>query len=300
MVRVPQSTITEDDIGFSFAPRVNAASRMGTPHTAFKLFTTRSESEAATLAKELDSLNTKRKSTTATITKALKKRIDVRGELPSVIVCGSVEWKPALLGSVATTLVQAYKRPVCLWGREETGILKGSARTDGSVSVVTLLSGAGDVLLHSGGHAGAGGFAIDETQLHILEERLCASHTRSQLVVDDSKQKETTPLPFSLITPLFIKEISVLRPFGEGNRKPLWQINGTIESIRAFGKDKNHTEILLKNDEGKTVRTFRFFTPPEALPAFVTPRARLVVTGTLEQSAFSRGVVEFKIESFAQ
>ena len=52
-MRVDQRTITEDDVGFMLAPRVNAASRMGDAREAFRLFTTADERVADELAKKL-------------------------------------------------------------------------------------------------------------------------------------------------------------------------------------------------------------------------------------------------------
>ena len=56
VARVDQRNLTEDDIGFMIAPRVNAASRMGDAIDAFRLFTTEDENEADMLAKKLEEL----------------------------------------------------------------------------------------------------------------------------------------------------------------------------------------------------------------------------------------------------
>lgn len=299
VARVQLAKMTEDDIGFAIAPRVNAASRMSSPHFAFRLFTTQDDAEAEALAKELDSLNTRRKALTASITKQVLTRLQSMTALPPVIVLGSLEYKPALLGSVATTLAQTYKRPVCLWGREQTGILKGSARTDGSVSVVTLLEGAGGVMLHSGGHEGAGGFAIDEAQLHTLEDALYASYKKHARTVDVS-QDISEVLHLHEVTEGLVRELDLLRPFGEGNPKPLWKVHGKAMSIRPFGKDMNHTEIMLSHESGKTLRAYRFFSSPEQLGITTANKGLIAVVGTIEKNMFKRGAVEFRISSLSE
>ncbi len=298
VARAQLSRLTEDDIGFAIAPRVNAASRMSSPHLAFRLFTTSDEAEAEVLARELDGLNTRRKSLTASITKQVLTRVQAMVTIPPVIVLGSSDYKPALLGSVATSLAQTYKRPVCLWGREQTGVLKGSARTDGSVSVVTLLEGAGDVMLHSGGHEGAGGFAIDEGQLHRLEASLCASYIQhARAVAPEVAVSET--LHLYEISEQLVRELDLLRPFGEGNPKPLWKVYGRAESIRPFGKDMNHTEIMLSHENGKSLRTYRFFSSPEQLGVLSATHTTIAVVGTIEKNLFKRGAVEIRISSLA-
>lgn len=295
--RISQSTITEDDIGFAIAPRVNAASRMSSPHIAFQLFTTSDSAEAERLARELDALNTKRKALTASITKQIKKRLNAMSEIPAVIVLGASEYKPALLGSVATSLVQTYKRPVCLWGREQTGILKGSARTDGSVSVITLLQGAGDVLLHSGGHEGAGGFAIDATQLPELERRLCESYTKHAKENGTSQKHTHELLNMHDITQALVRELDMLRPFGEGNPKPLWGVFGRAETVRAFGKDMNHTEIVLTHENGTRLRTYQFFKTPEDFDTPLIADTTVGLIGTLERNMFKGSLIEMRISA---
>jgi single-stranded-DNA-specific exonuclease len=61
VARVTQRFITEEDVGFMIAPRVNAASRMGNPMDAFELFTTEDEVRADELAKELEKINRSRR-----------------------------------------------------------------------------------------------------------------------------------------------------------------------------------------------------------------------------------------------
>ncbi len=294
VARVAQKTMTEDDIGFGLAPRINAASRMSSPHLAFELLTTTDESRAQELAQTLDALNTKRKATTASLTKQIKKRVGQMTTLPQVLVLGSSDYKPALLGSVATALVQTYKRPVCLWGREQSGVLKGSARTDGSVSVVTLLAGAGEALLYSGGHDGAGGFAINEAFLHTLEQALCDSYTThaEKRTLEEDYYEEIASHEMNAH---FLSQLDLLRPFGEGNPKPLWVVYGTTEHVRAFGKEKNHTEILLSHENGKTTRAYQFFCAPEELSVTPIPKTTIGLIGTLERNAFKMNSIELRI-----
>jgi len=127
-MRVEQRALTEDDIGFMIAPRVNAASRMGDAREAFNLFTTTDENEADALAKKLESANRKRKAEAGALTRAVHTRLSARGGsasggkehdwLRSVIALGDPEWRPALLGLVAGGIADEYERPVFLWGRE--------------------------------------------------------------------------------------------------------------------------------------------------------------------------------------
>ncbi|MFM2414904.1 MAG: single-stranded-DNA-specific exonuclease, single-stranded-DNA-specific exonuclease [Candidatus Parcubacteria bacterium] len=298
--KLRQPMLTEEDIGFSIAPRVNAASRMSSPRIAYDLFTTTQADEAERLARELDALNTKRKATTSALTKNLRKRIEALPKLPDVIVLGSYEYKPALLGSVATTLVARYDRPVCLWGREQTGAIKGSARTNGTTSVLTLFTHAGSILTHAGGHDNAGGFAVDEAQLHQLDDTF--QHAYMQCATPKQERVDLCgilPVSLSEVGMTLVKELDQLRPFGEGNPKPRFQITGTLSSIAAFGKEGAHTELMLTNTSGVRVRAYRFFVTPDELPAHVRVNTTISLCGTPERNAFMPQRVEFRFDHIA-
>ena len=68
--------ITSGFIGFGLAPRLNAGGRMGDARRGVRLFTTRDEEEAATIAAELEVENSHRKETEQMILKQVTDRIE--------------------------------------------------------------------------------------------------------------------------------------------------------------------------------------------------------------------------------
>ena len=78
VLRLNRNDITEDDVGFSITPRINAASRMGIPMDAFRLFATTDDNEASTLARHLDKINNERKGRVASLVKEVRKIIEER------------------------------------------------------------------------------------------------------------------------------------------------------------------------------------------------------------------------------
>ena len=105
-VRIRKAEITEDDIGFSIAPRVNAASRMGEPQLALRQLTTEDRDEAEQLAAQLEKLNASRKGVVGGIVREAKKHMATRFPVEEhVVVLGNPEWKPALLGLAANSLM---------------------------------------------------------------------------------------------------------------------------------------------------------------------------------------------------
>src|SRR3989344_1946041 len=177
-LRINRSDITEDDIGFMVSPRINAASRMGVPMDAFRLFATEDAAEAGALARHLNKINDERKGKVAALVKEVRKIVaeqqssTISGQAPKVIVAGSPLWRPSLLGLVANAPVEDYKKPVFVWGREWNDTPKGSCRSDGRVDLSLLMYEARSVFSDFGGHKEAGGFSIALARVHLLESEL--------------------------------------------------------------------------------------------------------------------------------
>ncbi|MBI4122055.1 MAG: single-stranded-DNA-specific exonuclease RecJ [Parcubacteria group bacterium] len=257
-MRVDQRAITEDDVGFMIAPRVNAASRMGDAREAFRLFTTTDESEAETLAKKLEKANRHRKAEAGAITRAARSRLRERSEIRTVIALGDPEWRPSLLGLVAGTIADEYERPVFLWGREGNGSLKGSARSGGATHIVELMSAAEDSFEQFGGHAKAGGFTARDTEIFFLEDRL-VSALRSlgeggagEILEDDLSQHADAMVTPEEIHIAFLKKVERLSPFGQQNPKPLFLLrNICVREISRFGKGGEHLKLKIDVREGE-------------------------------------------------
>src|SRR3989338_11383523 len=171
-LNINQKNICEDDITFMITPRINAASRMGVPDDAFKLLSTTDPIEAEKLAAHLEKINNERKGVVASLVKEAKSHLEKREKIGDVIVIGNPEWRPALAGLVANSLVEEYERPAFVWGRDGDGMLKGSCRSYNGYNLVSLMEGAKDSFVEFGGHAGAGGFSATLEQISMLEEKL--------------------------------------------------------------------------------------------------------------------------------
>ncbi|MFZ2500742.1 MAG: DHHA1 domain-containing protein, partial [Minisyncoccia bacterium] len=294
-MRVEQRAITEDDVGFMIAPRVNAASRMGDARDAFRLFTTTDENEADELVKKLEKANRTRKAEAGAITRAVHARIKERGEVRAVIALGDPEWRPSLLGLVAGTLADEYERPVFLWGREGSMKLKGSMRSGGTTHALNLMRAAGDTFVDCGGHSAAGGFTVHEDAVFFLEDRLVLAHAQLETSdADDDLSKHAD----AVITPeeatiAFLKKIGLLAPFGMQNTKPVFLLREVVvHDVSRFGKSEEHLKIKVSSpDKNITIDAVTFFAKGALARTAATldkkSRAHLLVH--LERDTFSRG-----------
>jgi single-stranded-DNA-specific exonuclease len=251
VIRVNQRFITEDDVGFMIAPRVNAASRMGDPKDAFRLFTTTDEAEAEALAKKLEAANRGRRSAAAAITRAAHAKLADRaaaGALPSVIALGDPDWRPALLGLVANGLMEEYGRPVFLWGREGNEALKGSCRS--STAHVVELMRATDAFEEFGGHSMSGGFTLKSEAMFDFEERLARGFAALPMREDeDAAQFADAELAPEEVTNSFLMRVERLAPYGQENPKPAFLLrDARLREVAWFGKAGEHLKVRIARD----------------------------------------------------
>lgn len=302
LLKVDQSTITEDDIGFTISPRINAASRMGNPEDAFNLFSTQDEVQADIFAKHLDKINSERKGVVASMAKEIKKIIEKRladgEEKKQVLVIGNPDWKPSLLGLVANSLKDDHGCPVFLWGRDGGDVLKGSCRSDGSVDLVALMREVeAGILEEFGGHSMSGGFAVVQEKVHLLEEKLNESYKK--LTQNGNFQTEILgpdmKITFDDVTNENYKLIEKMSPFGVGNPKPLFLFEKVkIESVKMFGKENNHLEFIFQNSRGRNVKAIGFFMNTKTFGRELVSGDTINLFANFEKSTF-RGYTELRL-----
>lgn len=263
---VDPRNIIEDDVGFTIAPKLNAASRMASPMRAFELLSTTDLVQAKTLATHLDKINTERKTIVAHIMKDVKHKMKSREE-KNIIVIGNPDWRVGVLGLVASKIAEEYKKPVFVWGQEGSDTIRGSCRTWGAVNVVELMTMLPEnSLLEFGGHVGAGGFAVAHSEIHFLEERLNSVH--SDIISSKTNEVEESSSSYMVDASITLddvnnenyKVIEKMAPFGMGNPKPIFKFeNVQIAGLKEFGKDKNHLELVFLDSRKRTIKAIAFF-----------------------------------------
>ncbi len=297
-MKVSQPNITEDDIGFMIAPRINAASRMGIPMEAFNVLTSKDEIEAGMLTEHLHSINEERKGIVASIVKELNSRIEERVEYQThpVLVMGDPRWKPSLLGLAANTLMEKYKRPVFLWGREDGTEIKGSCRSDGSADVVEVMQAVDvGVFTHFGGHAMSGGFAVTTERIHHLEEELHKAYVLKKKVKDAKAIFIDKKMMLDEVDWNTFKLIEKMMPFGLGNEKPLFMFeNIEIDSMKQFGKKKDHLELTFHSHFADKISAIGFFATPEDFDNKPAEKKKINLIASLEKSVFG-GRIELRL-----
>jgi single-stranded-DNA-specific exonuclease len=285
--RADQRYLTEEDIGFTIGPRINAASRMDAPEDAFHMLRATDLAEASERVEHLEQLNTNRKTQVALMTKDLHKRLKVLEDIPPVLVLGNPEWRPSLVGLAAGKLAEEHGRPAFVWGTDGNGVYKGSCRSGGGASVVTLMRAVPEVFIEMGGHHVAGGFSVKEEHIFTFGERL----VEAMAELGDSVQvREAISIDAELsladVGAALVADLTRLSPFGAGNPKPLFVFRGVIpEQVEVFGKSKEHTKLIFSTPHGR-IEAIAFFRLPEQFEKVPQTERPVTLIAHVEQSFF--------------
>ena len=130
LIKMNIGRMTTTQIVFYIGPRINAAGRLGDARAAVKLLIADDPNEAAKSAKELESINVRRRTIDALTMEQAMEMIDSEFDINSanVLVLHDPEWHLGVIGIVASRLVDKFVRPAIMLSTVD-GQIKGSARS---------------------------------------------------------------------------------------------------------------------------------------------------------------------------
>ena len=217
---VDPERITASSIGFSLAPRLNAAGRLGQATRAAELLMATEPDKAAALAAELCELNRQRQSIETEIWKDALHQLEGRHP-DEPIVLASDRWHQGVIGIAASRLAEQFSLPaimVCLNGDHG----KGSCRSYGGFNLFEALSACSRHLLGFGGHALAAGMTISRDKLNDFRAALAAYYRANRPKPVPDVNCDLLIRDPSLLTLENVRELDRLEPFGNANPKPVF------------------------------------------------------------------------------
>lgn len=276
--------IDSNTISFGVAPRINACGRMGHEEEALKLFLAEDLESATKITKELNEYNTLRQSTEKAIYEEAVQEID-RNHLDekNSIVLGGKGWHHGVIGIVSSKVTDKYYKPSILLSFEDD-MAKGSGRSVPGFDLYEGLTKCEDLLEKYGGHSMAVGLTLKKENLEKFKERF-------EQIAKEKNIKELVPiiyiddeLKLKDINMELVKSLSILEPFGEANKVPLFLIrNLKIDSIRALSEGR-HLKLTLR-DENFVINAIGFELGYLAEEYRIGDR--IDVVGTLEINSFN-------------
>lgn len=243
--------ISAYQIGFVIGPCLNASGRLETAKLALSMLLSEDEAEADRLADHLKELNDIRKDMTA---KGVEEACALTEECFSddwVLVVYLADCHESLAGIVAGRLRERYHKPTIVLTPGEEAV-KGSGRSIEGYHMFKALTEADDLLLKYGGHPMAAGLSLAPENVEALRRRL-NERARETLTEKDFIEKIwiDVVMPLEYISEPFIRELSLLEPFGQGNERPQFaQRRLKIRSARVAGKNRNVVMLSLAEESG--------------------------------------------------
>ena len=235
--------ISATTVGFTIAPRINAAGRLGNASLAAKLLLSRSTAEAVPLAQELCRMNRERQELEHFIWEEAHERL--RREPPDgPIVLASSHWHQGVIGIAASRLAEEFCLPcvmICLDG--DMG--KGSCRSYGGFNLFDALSACSDCLEGFGGHALAAGLTIRRDLVDEFRAKLREYYKSCPAPEHPSLECELRIEDPSLLRMDCVESLEMMEPYGTDNPRPtLCLADVELERVTPIGGG-NHLKLRL-------------------------------------------------------
>ncbi len=164
--------ISEQDVGFKLAPRLNACGRMGHAREAVELLTVARGERAAEIAKQLSTFNDQRRQVERRIVDQAIELAEAKGMTGPdrrAIVLAHPDWHAGVVGIVCSRLVERFHRPTFLMAAGD-GTCHGSGRSIRGFDLAAALDSCRHLLIKGGGHAMAAGLELEADKFEAFTE----------------------------------------------------------------------------------------------------------------------------------
>ena len=257
-------TITSENVGFVIVPHLNASGRIEDASQAVRLMTAEEGDRCIDeIVEDLLYKNRERKRLQAEAYKSCTAGLD-RSNLQDFLLIESKDAHEGIAGIACGRIKDTYYRPSAIL--TPTGshgeLLKGTGRSIDGVNLYQLLKKHEDLFEKFGGHGAACGFTMKKENLEPLREGLLAD--MAELAASDPeifvrKYPVDMKLGMNDINIAFAEQLELLAPFGNGNPKPLFEIeNVTMGDVRFMGNENQHVRFMACDREGKSVQCVLF------------------------------------------
>jgi single-stranded-DNA-specific exonuclease len=250
-------TLTEDTIGFSFAPRLNALGRLSDANPAVDFLLTRDPARARVLAAQIEGLNAQRRLLTSQVNEAAEAQLRQNPALLTepAIVLSHPNWPGGVVGIVANRLVDHYHKPALLLTESEDGILRGSARSVEGLHITEAITTQKNLLLGFGGHPMAAGLSMQKENLTAFRRGLGKAIEKQlgTIIREEPSLQIDAWLDLDEIELELAEALETLAPFGAGNPElTLASRDVILKSATEIGKAKEHLRLTVEDENENT------------------------------------------------
>ena len=270
LAKLNPAQLTEENIAFALAPRMNALGRLADANVSVEFLTTGDLTQARILATQLEMLNQERKQLCEAVTQGAESQLERDPSLLDygALVLSNPHWHPGVLGIVASRLVERYDRPALLIATSEGNLARGSARSVAGVHFTEALATQADLLANFGGHAMAAGLALSPENIPALRRGL------SRAVLAQRGERPAQPtlhidgyLALADLSLKLVAELRRLAPFGAGNPAlTLATRDVTVQSHSKLGRNGDHQQLVVEDAAGTAQRVLWWRSAAADLP----------------------------------
>ncbi len=249
-------------LGFLIGPRINAGGRIGDAALGARLLTCEDGFEAREIAARLDQLNTERQAMEAVMLEQAGAQavIALDRSDPAVLITGSEDWHPGIVGLIASRLKEAHRRPAFAIAFDETGKGTGSGRSIQGVDLGKAVRQAVDLKLleKGGGHAMAAGLTVMRDKLEDLTAYF--NETLAEDVEEAASKRDLKidgALTAAGATLDLMEKLERAGPFGAGHPEPVFAFPAHRVAF-ADVVGKGHVRASIAAPDGTTLKAISF------------------------------------------
>ena len=271
LARSGEGELVAQDLGFSIAPRLNAAGRLDDMTAGIECLLSQTESGALPLAEKLNEWNLKRRSIQQDMEQSANKIVDNQSfdENRKSLCLYSSDWHEGVVGLVASKVKDRTYRPTIVFAPgDKAGVIKGSARSIKGIHIRDVLDSVAtrkpDILQKFGGHAMAAGLTIDEKhQEEFIDEFESVIDATSEPSVFENIVWTDGTLETDDIN---LESAQLLRQFGPwGQRFPEPLFEGVFNVFDTYILKQRHIKFTLGLSNGQQVEAIAFNQPDSML-----------------------------------
>lgn len=252
--------ITSGYIGFTIAPRLNAAGRLRSASLAVELFLAEDDETASRIAQALCEANKERQTEENRIISEAYAKIEAEHDFDRdpVVVLDADNWHHGVIGIVSSRITERYGLPSILVSFEgcdpdkhaDEDVGKGSGRSIKGMNLVDALMYCEEHLVKHGGHELAAGLSVTRASLPAFREKI-NEYARAHLSEEDMIPVIEADCVLSLddIHMDLASELRMLEPHGISNPSPVFAMySATVEEIIPVSGGK-HTRFIIGDGE---------------------------------------------------
>lgn len=215
--------VTAYELGFIFAPILNAESRLrGKPILGITILTSNDTKEIDKAVDELIEINNKRKEMLEQQIQIGESLIDPEKNLFFIYDNRITE---GIAGLIASRIMDSYKVPTIVLGKTHEGYYKGSGRSIQEFNLKKALDKNSKLLKNYGGHKLACGLTIEQDNLILVKNFL---ETEGKMQLENKEAIDNiyidSKLKINDLNMDLIDSLNKLEPYGNGFSRPLFLI----------------------------------------------------------------------------